>query len=138
MSQAGSRGVPNEPHARRIPRLPIALLLAILPLCFLGFGTDNDTYSVLDAGLSTWHLHAPAMSRNPGYWLYEAIVYFLARVGGPVLTNLGSFAMAALVAWRFWRWAERLGVCYRSLLTATLISAPPFVIAASSADDYLW
>jgi len=138
MSEAGSRSVSKETLARRIPWLPLLLLLCILPLCFLGFGTDNDTYAVLDCGYGTWHLHIPATSRNPGYWTYEAIVYVLVRLGGAALSNLGSFAMAALVAWRFWRWAGRLGVPHRTLMTATLIAAPPFVIAATSTNDYLW
>jgi len=132
------RAAPNERPATRIPWLPIALVLAMLPLCFLGFGTDNDSYSVVDCGYGTWHLHLPCTSRNPGYWTYEAIIYVLVRLGGATLSNLGSFAMAALVAWRFWRWSERLGIRHRALLTTTLIAAPPFVIAATSTDDYLW
>jgi hypothetical protein len=128
----------NESRATRIPWLPIALLLAILPLCFLGFGTDNDSYAVVDCGYGTWHLHQPCTSRNPGYWTYEAVVYVLVQLGGATASNLGSFAMAALVAWRFWRWAERLGVPHYALLAATLIATPPFVIAATATDDYLW
>src|SRR5690348_17811352 len=52
--------VSKETLATRIPWLPLLLLLCILPLCFLGFGTDNDTYAVLDCGYGTWHLHMPA------------------------------------------------------------------------------
>lgn len=138
MFGAGSRSVSNKAHATRIPWLPLLLLLCILPLCFFGFGTDNDTYAVLTCGYSTWHLHIPATSRAPGYWTYEAIVYVLVRLGGAVLTNLGSLTMAAMLVWRFLVWATRLGVPHRALMTATLIAAPPFVIAATSTDDYLW
>ena len=138
MPGTDSRSVSNETPATRIPWLPLALLLCIFPLCFLGYGTDNDTYAVLDCGYSTWHLHVPATSRDPGYWTYEAIVYLLSRVGGAALSNLGSFTMASLIAWRFWRWAERLAVPHRMLMIVTLIVAPPFVIAATCTDDYLW
>jgi hypothetical protein len=120
------------------PWLPAILLLCILPLCFLGYGSDNDTYGVLEKGVQTWHAHIPGTSRNPGYWIYEAIIYVLSTLGGSLLCNLGSYLMAVLLAWRFWRWGLRLRVPQLELLTASLIASPGFVIAASSTDDYLW
>lgn len=133
-----SAGTQHNITWARVPWLPVSLLLCLLPLCFLGLGTDNDTYGVVQCGYSTWKLHLPCTSRHPGYWVYEAIVYVLVRVGGATLSNLGSFTMAALLVWRFWMWSVRLKVRYPSLMAAALIVTPAFAIAATSTDDYLW
>ena len=129
---------PSYAASRPFPWLPVVLLLCVLPLCFLGYGTDNDTFGVLEAGRSTWHLHIPSTSRHPGYWVYEAIIYVLDTVGGPILCNLMSFLMATLLVWRFWKLALRLRVAYPALLAACLVATPIFLISASSTDDYLW
>lgn len=135
---ASGTGDSTESHFKRFPWLLLVLLLCILPLCFLGYGTDNDTYGVLEAGRSTWLRHFPATSRNPGYWTYEAIIYVLSTLGGSVLSNLGSFTVATLVVWRFWALAQRLRIPYSALLAASLIVSPGFLIAATSTDDYFW
>ena len=31
-------------------------VVLLLAPCLLGYGSDNDTYTVLDSGVSTWHL----------------------------------------------------------------------------------
>jgi hypothetical protein len=118
--------------------LPVLLLVLLIPLCFLGYGSDNDTYGVLDCGISTWHLHIPRTSRNPGYWTYEAITYVLSTLGGSLLCNFASLAMAVLVLWRFWKLSLRLGARFPALLAACLIVTPGFIISATSTDDYLW
>lgn len=136
---ATSATVDSAEGARRsLFWLPGLLLILLIPLCFLGYGSDNDTYGVLDCGISTWHLHIPRTSRNPGYWTYEALIYVLSTLGGSLLCNLASFLMAGLVTWRFWNLSLRLGARFPALLTACLIITPGFVIAATSTDDYLW
>jgi len=128
----------TEAARKSLSWLPVLLLLVLLPLCFLGYGSDNDTYGVLDCGISTWHNHIPRTSRNPGYWTYEALIYPLSTLGGSILCNLASYLMAILVAWRFWKLSLRLGARFPALLTACLIVTPGFIIAATSTDDYLW
>ena len=112
--------------------------LVVLPLCFLGYGSDNDTYTVLDSGVSTWHLHLPETSRNPGYWVFEAIVFGLRHVGGSLATNLATLVVALLILWRFLVIANRLDVKFPYLLAASLTATPVFAIAATSTVDYLW
>lgn len=114
------------------------MAIVLLPLCFLGYGSDNDTYTVLDSGVSTWHLHLPETSRNPGYWLFEAIVFALRHLGGSIATNLATLVVALVVLWRFLAIAERLGLRYPRIVAACLAVTPVFAIAATSTVDYLW
>jgi len=116
----------------------IGCVLILLQLCFLGYGSDNDTYTVLDSGVSTWRLHLPETSRNPGYWVFEAMVYALRSVGGSFATNLATLALAVVLLWRFLSLARHLGVGYPYLVAASLVVTPVFAIAATSTVDYLW
>lgn len=116
----------------------IGCVLVLLPVCFLGYGSDNDTYTVLDSGNSTWRLHLPETSRNPGYWVFEAIVYALRTVGGSLVTNFVTLAMAITLVWRFLAISRHLDARYPYLVAACLAVTPVFVIAATSTDDYLW
>jgi hypothetical protein len=120
-------------------RYALSILTALaLPLVFLGYGSDNDTYAVLDAGRATWLEGDPTMSRRPGYWLFEVLVLGLDRIGGFVATNLATLGVAfALAAW-FVRFAQGLGAANVTLLTACLVTNPWFLIAASSTTDHMW
>jgi hypothetical protein len=112
--------------------------LLLLPLCFLGYGSDNDTFTVLDCARLTWHFHAPDTSRNPGYWVFEAIVYALSQLGGYAATNLATLAVGLVVLWRFLAIAERMEVRFPRLVAAALVATPVFAIACTSTVDYLW
>jgi hypothetical protein len=111
-------------------------LLVYFPLIFLGYGSDNDTYGVLDAGRRTWDSHALSMSRNPGYWVYELVVYFLNKLGGAVATNLASLVFAMMVLHRFVHLANYQGVPYAGLLTLCIGFNPWFILAATFTMDY--
>jgi len=134
--------LPSYTEPMRRPTISELILggsvLLLLPLCLLGYGADNDTYTVLDSGISTWHLHLADTSRNPGYWVFEAIVFALRGFGGSVATNLATLAVAIIVLWRFVLIAKRLGVVFPYIVATWLAVTPVFVIAATSTVDYLW
>ncbi len=116
-----------------------ALYVAVvLPLCFLGYGSDNDTYGVLEAGRSTWHDGHWMTSRNPGYWLYEALVYGVSHLGGSVATDMASMCAGAFILWRFIVLCRKVGIHHEYLLASCVLFVPTFLIAASSTMDYLW
>ena len=109
-----------------------------LPACFLGYGSDNDSYQVVGAGKCVWEQHLLITSRLPGYWTFETAVYVLNRLGGSLLINLVSLGMGAGILWKLYRlrrWFPRFAWIY---VSAILILIPTFQIAASSCDDYLW
>ena len=113
-------------------------LLASIPLIFLGYGSDNDSYGVLSAGVSTWDNLTPQMSRHPGYWLYELIVYGLSKLGGYILVNGATLVASVFVLYRFYSLAVRENVSNPTLLTLCLGLNPWFLIAATSTMDYIW
>lgn len=128
----------REPSGRSYWWVLPALLLCMVPLCFLGYGSDNDSYGVVESGISTWKLHVLSTSRNPGYWTYEAIDYVLSALGGYLLSNLMSLFVASAIVWRFYKLALRLDIRYPLLVSACLAVTPIFVIASTSTMDYVW
>ena len=68
--------------------------LALLPLLFLGPGTDLDAGAVIRSGRSIVdHFHYTP-SRAPGAPVHEAAVGVLDRLGGTAGANLGSLVAA--------------------------------------------
>lgn len=124
------------PSLRRDLSIYLVYVVVAFPLCFLGYGADNDTYGVLDAGYSTWHQGVPETSRNPGYWLYEAATYVLNRSGGYFATNLASLICGAIVLWFFLKIAKRLDAPDPRPVAFCLMATPVFLIACSSTIDY--
>jgi hypothetical protein len=116
----------------------LIFLIVSLPLIFLGYGSDNDTYGVLSAGISTWENSIPQMSRHPGYWLYEAMVFRFSKLGGYILTNGATLAASVFVLYRFHSLAVRENISHAVLLTLCLGLNPWFLIAATSTMDYIW
>ena len=113
-------------------------LVVSFPLIFFGYGSDNDTYAVLSAGKSTWENLLPQMSRNPGYWLYEAMVFWINRLGGYILVNGVTLAVSVFVLYRFYSLSVCQNVSNPILLTLCLAFNPWFLIAATSTMDYIW
>ena len=127
----------NASHRRTFTFL-VGCFLVLMPLCFLGYGSDNDIFTVLDCGRLTWQFHEPDTSRHPGYWVFEAIVYALSRWGGYVATNLATLVVGMVAVWRFLVIAQRMEVRFPRLAAATLVGTPVFAIACTSTMDYVW
>ena len=127
----------NVPTPRKRPWFVI-LVLCLVPFCFMGYGSDNDTYGVIESGVITWHQHAPQTSRHPGYWVFEALVYVLSSLGGYALMNLATLFVSGIICWRLYVTAQRLRAPYPLLLVACLLATPVYLIASTSTDDYVW
>lgn len=112
--------------------------LLYLPFCFLGYGTDTDTYGVLAAGRHLLETGAYVPSRNPGYPVFELAVLGLDRLGGALLCNLATAALALWAGWSFRRIARRLDVPHAELWTAAFLLHPVVLIHATSTHDAMW
>ena len=127
----------------RIERLPLwslVVLAAVLyiPLAFLGYGSDSDSFNVVRTGQYYVETLDYIPSRLPGYFVHEVFVYFLNLAGGSLLSNLGSVAMALLMLVFFNRVCRLLLVPHRNLLTLILLVHPFVWVNAASTIDYLW
>jgi hypothetical protein len=134
---------PAEPAdaqaAARFDRALVVLLLALYaPLLFFGYGSDNDTYLVLDSGRGLLRDHAYTPSRNPGYFLYELTTGVLSRLGGSVLCNAATLAMAVASLLCFLKICRRLDVPRPHLLGLLMVVHPVFWVNGTCTMEYVW
>lgn len=116
---------------------PFAIyFIACLWMCFLGYGSDNDTYAEIDAGKSTWSLHVLYSSRHPGYWLHELALYILNNIGGYIACNIVTFAASILILYKTYHLADQMGIKQKAPLILCIALNPAFMIASSSSIDY--
>ena len=126
-------------HDRRYDLLLVAaMVLLYLPLIFVGYGLDNDTFLVLDSGRSIVERRTYVPSRPPGYALYETAVGVLDKLGGHVLSNAVTLAFGAVCVSCFLQICRHLGVPRPSLLACLLIVHPVFWTSSTLTMDYVW
>jgi len=128
---------------QRIARLPLWLLVVLaaalyIPLAFLGYGSDSDSYNVVRTGQYFVETLDYIPSRLPGYFVHEFFVYFLNLAGGSLLSNLGTVTMALLMLASFNRVCQFLLVPHANLLTLIFMLHPFVWVNAASTIDYLW
>ncbi len=128
---------------QRIARLPLwslVVLAAVLyiPLAFLGYGSDSDSYNVVRTGQYFVETLDYIPSRLPGFFVHEVFVYFLNLAGGSLLSNLGTVAMALLMLVSFNHVCRNLQVPHFNLLTLIFMLHPFIWVNAASTIDYLW
>lgn len=127
----------------KIEHLPLWVLIVLaallyIPLAFLGYGSDSDSFNVVRTGQYYVETLDYIPSRLPGYFVHEVFVYFLNLAGGSLLSNLGSVTMALLMLVSFNRGCRILQVPYPNLLTLILMVHPFVWVNAASTIDYLW
>ncbi len=118
-----------------------ALLLALLlylPLTFFGYGSDVDTYRVLEAGRNFIATADYVPSRRPGFLVHELSTYVLDRLGGSLLSNLGTLFWALVAVVCLGRILRRHQVAQAGLLLLAFIVHPVFWYNATVTADYAW
>jgi hypothetical protein len=118
--------------------IPLLALLLFLPLVFAGYGSDVDTFRVLDAGRNFLATADYVPSRRPGYLVYEMAVFALDKTGGSVLVNLGTLFWALVVIVSFQRICRRHALPNANLLALILVLHPVFWYNATVSMDYIW
>jgi hypothetical protein len=117
------------------------ILLAFLlyfPLVFLGYGSDVDSYRVVEAGKNFFRSADYVPSRNPGYVVHEMMSFFLNAVGGSWLSNLGTMLMALAAVIFFLKLCRHYQIPNENTLALVMIVHPLFWINAASTIDYIW
>ncbi len=124
----------------RLRPTTLALLAAVLyvPFTVFGYGTDIDITNILRSGESLLDGDY-RYARPPGALPYEALVGVLDRVGGSVLVNLASVAMAVVVLVCLGRLvSDRAGDRAGRIAIVVVATQPWFWVAATSLGDYVF
>jgi hypothetical protein len=116
--------------------LAVAAVL-YFPFVFMGYGSDIDTYGVLQAGRHFARTLDYVPSRGPGFFVFESITFILDQTGGSFLTNLAIMAMALTILYCFMRLCREYGVPNYHWLCAALMIHPFFWANAACTMDYL-
>ncbi len=114
-----------------------AAALLYFPFVFMGYGSDVDTYGVLQAGrhfAQTWD-YVP--SRGPGFFVFESLTFIFDQIGGSFLTNLAVMGMALTVLYGFMRLCREYAIPNYRWLCAALMIHPFFWANAACTMDYL-
>jgi hypothetical protein len=116
----------------------IIAVLIYLPLIFLGYGSDYDSYNVLWTGqYFVQHLdYVP--SRVPGFLVFETLTFINNSLGGSLLTNLASMGMAILVLYIFMRLCKQYQIPHYRILTLIMMVHPYFWANATCTMDYFF
>lgn len=116
----------------------VVVAVAVVPMTFLGPGTDLDVGAVIRSGRSIVRDGTYMPSRAPGAPVHETAVGVLEWVGRTVGPNLGSLAAAVALVAGLVALLRREGVRRVELAVAVVVANPWFLIAATSTVDFLW
>jgi hypothetical protein len=107
-----------------------------IPLTFLGFGTDSDTYTALNAWKYFLTTHDYVPSRLPGYVIHEMGIYYATKIGDSLLSNLISLLFAALLCLFLIKILKHYSIPASAILLVIL--NPVFIVNSTSTVDYIW
>ncbi len=130
-AQRASDWLASRPYALYL------FLVPLVPLVFLGYGTDVDTWNVRSSANSI-RVGDYSISRPPGAPVHEAATAVLDRVAGSVATNLASLAAAAAILYLLPSLLRRVGARHAELATLAVAANPFFIVSATSLTDALW
>lgn len=116
----------------------VVVVVALVPLTFLGPGTDLDVGAVLHSGRSIVRDQTYVASRAPGVPVHELATGILEHLGRTVGPNLGSLAAGCALVALLVALLRREGVGRVGLSVAVVVANPFFLVAATSTVDFLW
>ena len=118
----------------------LLLLAAFLyvPLTFLGYGTDPDSYRVVRTSERLLRSGVYRPSRPPGYFLHEIVSTALVALGGSVAANLGTVVLSLVCIYAFLEICRHHRIPRAHLLALLMISQPRYWASSTATIDYLW
>jgi hypothetical protein len=123
---------------RRLAVLLLVALVCYAPFIRFGYGAADDSWRIAEAGRRFMATGVYTPSRYPGFPVHEIPAALLAHVGGALLSNAGSLAMALLGVYAFTRVAAHFGLRHRFLLALSFATNPVYWTSATYTIDYVW
>ncbi len=125
-------------HKNNSDRLILLIAVALYsPFLFMGYGSDIDTYGVLEVGRHFIQTFDYIPSRGPGFFVFETITFFMDQLGGSVLTNLTIMGMALITLYGFMRLCREYEIPAYQWLALAMMIHPFFWANAACTMDYL-
>jgi hypothetical protein len=115
----------------------LAATILYTPFLFMGYGSDIDSYRVLEAGRHFLRTFDYVPSRGPGFFVFETITFFMDQLGGSFLTNLTVMVMALVTLYGFMRLCKEYNVPGYGWLAVAMMVHPFFWANAACTMDFL-
>ncbi len=128
----------KEKERRKTIAVLVSAFLLYLPLTFLGYGSDGDSYCVINTAQTLIQQHKYVPSRYPGFVVHELATTLLFMLGGSFFTNLGTMVMSLLVIYCFLKICGYYDIPHKYLLAIFMIIQPFYYTASTFTIDYLW
>lgn len=117
--------------------LAVLWILLTLPMVFLGFGSDLDSWRVAQTAEKIWLTGAYHSSRSTGFPLHELMVTPLVHWGQWYLSNSLSLAFGLLILWLLFKMADQDTFRHPALYVISFIFFPIFQKNSASTMDYV-
>jgi hypothetical protein len=117
--------------------LALIATAVMLPLVWMGYGTDIDVTDVL-ASADSIRAGDYIPSRPPGVPVFEALVAVLDPIGGHLLVNLATAAAGVAMVVGTARLVRAWGRPNGDLVALALLVSPLTLISATSTGDFVW
>lgn len=123
-----------------LPESQVILIATVvyIPFLFLGYGSDMDTYNVLQVGTHFAKTLDYVPSRGPGFFVFETLEYFFNLAGGSLLTNLSVMIMSLVTLYGFMRLCRQFNIPHARLLGLLLAVHPYHWVNSTCTMDYLF
>ncbi len=125
-------------YFRRSPIIWVGWGLLTLPLCFLGPGSDSDSFLVITT-IKTWlstGVYHP--SRNPGFPIFEGISTLIYAQFGILGITIATLIISVITLIIIEKIIFHLGNPHARWITACVALNPLFWVNATCVIDYNW
>lgn len=109
-----------------------------LPFIFLGYGIDSDSYETLRTGATFIRNFDYIPSRNPGYFVFEVITFFVNLIWGSITTNLMAIIMSLICLQGFYQLCKTLAIPNPKYLVLSVALHPYYWVASTTTIDYVF
>ncbi|MFA5834505.1 MAG: hypothetical protein WDA22_13590 [Bacteroidota bacterium] len=116
----------------------VIIILSRLPLLFGGFGTDGDAWRIAKTALLLWNDGVYAVSRIPGFPLYEFFQAPIIALGGSLASNAASLVVFIISIVVFRNILRMWNIPHINLLVISYAFLPILWKNSAVTMDYVW
>ena len=111
--------------------------LLVLPLCWYGYGSDEDAWAVGEEATIIWKSGEYSISRSTGFPLHELTTALLAPLGRWYASNLFSYSCGLLLAYFLFLLIKENHFKNPIWVFIGIMFLPQIIINSSSTIDYM-